>query len=104
MKLSKASHPQIQQRTPTLGIRLRIGLFVGSIITALAVATQAFAWRVHFAPALGVNWQHLYPPWKIIVWQTQWGTGLQKELLPGWGAGLLTLAVGLLIISLLGSV
>ena len=101
MKISKASHPQIQQHTPTLSVRVKAGLFAGSILAGLAVATQVFAWRVHFSPALGPNWQHLYAPWRIIVWQSQWGAAIQKEIMPGWGAGVLTVGVGLLLISLL---
>ena len=101
MKLSKASHPQIQQHTPTLSIRVKAGLFAGSLLAGLIVATQVFAWRVHFSSALGPSWQHLYPPWKIIVWQLQWGAAIQKEITPGWGAGVLIVGLGLLLISLL---
>ena len=101
MKLSKASHPQIQQHSPALPVRVRATLFAGSILAGLVVATQVFAWRVHFSPALGSNWQHVYPPWRIIVWQWQWGAAIQKEIMPGWGAGVLTVGIGLLLISLL---
>ena len=59
MKISKASHPQIQQHTPTLSIRVKAGLFAGSLLAGLIVATQVFAWRVHFSSALGPSWQHL---------------------------------------------
>ena len=102
MKLSsKASHPQIQQRLPTLGTGRKLGLFAVSILAALTAATQVFAWRVHFSPALGPNWQHVYFPWKIILWQWQWGPAVQRQLTPAWGAGVLVIGTGILAISLL---
>ena len=101
MKISKASHPQIQQHTPTLSVRVKASAFAGSILAGLTIATQVFAWRVHFSSALGPNWQHVYPPWKIVAWQWQWGAAVQKAMMPGWAAGLLTIGIGLLLISLL---
>ncbi len=101
MLMRRPSHPQIQQRAPSVSIGLKLGVFTGSMLAGFILATQVFAWRAHFSPPLGANWHHLYPPWRIVAWQLQWGTQLQKELAPSWGAGLLAIAVGLLILSVL---
>ena len=101
MKLSRPSHPQLQQRAPSISFQRKLTLFSGSIAAGLVAATQVFAWRVHFSPALGASWRHLYLPWKIVVWQLQWGTALQRQLTPAWGAGVLVIGIGVLALSLM---
>ncbi len=101
MKLSRPSHPQLQQRAPSISFQRKLTLFSGSIAAGLVAATQVFAWRVHFSPALGASWHHLYLPWKIVAWQLQWGTALQRQLTPAWGAGMLVIGIGILALSLM---
>lgn len=95
MTPKRATHPQIQPSAPRINTALKISLFAGSIFAGLVAATQTFAWRVHFAPVLGVHWNGLYPPWQIIRWQILWGTALRQELTMGWGAGVLVVGIGL---------
>ena len=80
MKASHLSHPQFGQRPADIDVRLKLVLFAASIGGALIVATQTFAWRAHFDPALGSHWRHvLSAPWRMVQWQMQWGAVPQER-------------------------
>ena len=101
MKARHLSHPQFGQRRAGIDVRLKLVLFAASIGAGLIVATQTFAWRAHFDPALGSHWRHVYPPWRMVQWQMQWGPFLKRELSVGWGAGFLIFGLGLLLLLVL---
>lgn len=47
-------------------------LAVVGMLGGLVIATQVFA-RMHgYAPELGANWNHVYPPWAILGWAVRW--------------------------------
>ena len=95
MEISRTKSPRIQQQAAGLSFPLKLALFTGFLLCGLFSATQVFAWRLHFSPALGGHWQHLYPPWGILVWARQWGHALPGETMTAGSAGGLTLGRGL---------
>ncbi|MDD2660665.1 MAG: type IV secretory system conjugative DNA transfer family protein [Methylococcales bacterium] len=61
-----------QVRTKKTKGKLIPSLAVASIIGGLQASTQYFAQDFGFQSALGANFDHIYAPWKIVQWSTQW--------------------------------
>ena len=100
MESRRSKAPRFQQQTGGVSLPWKVTVCAGFLLCGLVSATQVFAWRLHFAPALGNHWRHFYPPWKILVWAKQWGHALPGETMTAGSAGGLTLSLGLLCLLL----
>lgn len=51
---------------------LKACIVIGSLLLGLVIASQHFASECEYAPQLGFNINHFYPPYAIIKWANQW--------------------------------
>lgn len=71
-------------------------------LIGLIVSTQAFAWKLGYQEALGVNFGGLYTPWNIIRWTLSWYAQYPTLIIGGWSAGICVSSVLLIILLLCG--
>jgi type IV secretion system protein VirD4 len=61
----------VRQRHSNLTLDLTLSLLFSALLAAW-VATELFAFSVHFPTALGAHYSYLYPPWSIAIWWSWW--------------------------------
>ncbi len=67
-----------------------------SLIAGLQGATQYFAHTFQYQEALGLNVDHVYPPWSIFSWSSQWGDVYWQQIQTAGSVGILIGTVGLI--------
>ncbi len=75
-------------------------LAVGTLGGGFQAATQYFAAKANYHPALGESFNSIYPPWKIVEWYSVWHERFPEELMGAGGAGTMVAAAGLLAMSI----
>ena len=63
----------MRRRHTHLSLDLTLSLIFSALLAAW-VATELFAFSVHFPTALGAHYSYLYPPWSIAIWWSWWHT------------------------------
>jgi len=74
---------------------------IGIILFAVAgfsTATQHFAFKFKYHQALGVNYDHFYMPWKIIVWYAKYGMKYQKPMSEALYFGCSVILIGIALV------
>lgn len=71
-------------------------LGVVSIGSALQGATQFFAWRFQYHESLGASFGHLYAPWSILKWSSNWYRQYPDEIMQAASVGMLIASVGMI--------
>jgi len=94
-KFNNAVGPQVRVDKPTSGKIIPI-LAVVFMLAGLQSATQFFAHEFGYQPQLGAHYQHLYAPWRILIWTYQWLGQFQASILKAAGVGITVTASGLL--------
>lgn len=97
-KHNNAVGPQIRSKPEGPGKLVPI-LAIGTMVGALAAATQYFAHTFHYHPQLGPNFAHLYAPWAIVPWAAKWYDIYPNEVKGAGSIGISLAAGGLLILS-----
>ena len=96
--------PKGRRRDGRRGILSLLG--VASICAGFQGATQFFAWRFHYHDLLGSNVGHLYAPWSILKWSSDWYRQYPDEVMKAASVGMLIASagmIGVLIAKSLGS-
>jgi type IV secretion system protein VirD4 len=94
-KRNNAVGPQVRMGPQKANRGLLALLVLASIVGALWAATQHFARSFNYHPALGENSQHLYMPWKILVWASQWYSQYPGAFVQSGTMGTVVLAIGI---------
>jgi type IV secretion system protein VirD4 len=71
-------------------------LAVISLLAGFQSATQFFAYEFGYQPQLGAHYQHLYAPWRILIWTYQWADLFQTNILKAASVGITVTASSLL--------
>ena len=69
-----------------------------TLIAGLQFATQFFALKANYHPALGKSFSGIYPPWKIVEWYLVWHERFPDQLMGAAGLGTVVAAVGLIAV------
>jgi type IV secretion system protein VirD4 len=78
----------------------RLVAFAAVAVFGAALATQMVANSFRFAPALGFNLGHIYPPWSFWIWARQWEAGNPRVFAQSFGIGSLVTIGGWLLLLL----
>lgn len=98
---NNAVGPQVRQKKAAAKTTWRIRLTAAACVAAgLQVATQHFAYRFGYQPALGHSDSHLYAPWRIIEWGAGWFNRYPKDFIFSGSLGVLVAGSGLLALLL----
>lgn len=82
--------PQNQQKKKKrVGPQAKLILSLVVLLLCLSVATQHFAWMFNYQDRLGLNFDHVYFPWMILVWGAKWFGTYEKELMYSGSIGVL---------------
>ena len=69
-----------------------------SLIAGMQAATQMFAHIFQYQSNLGQHIAHIYAPWSVLNWASQWGNLYPQEFVRAGSVGLVVAAAGLLAI------
>ena len=69
-----------------------------SLIAGMQAATQMFAHIFQYQSNLGQHIAHIYAPWSVLSWASQWGHLYPQEFVRAGSVGLVIAAAGLLAI------
>lgn len=94
-KDNNAVGPQVRERKPKQK-RLLPVLGLASMAGGLQAATQFFAYSFDYQDSLGSHIGHLYAPWSIITWASDWYSYYPDEFMQAGGVGSIVTTVGLL--------
>jgi type IV secretion system protein VirD4 len=97
-KRNNAVGPQVREKIKSSKRGLHAAYVFVSLILGLIAATQYFAYEHHYQPMLGRNSTHVYAPWMIVVWASQWYTQESEAFLRAGWMGMSVSAVGLLVL------
>ena len=77
----------------------RLVAFAAVAVFGAGLATQMVANSFRFAPSLGFNFSHVYPPWSFWLWARQWEGGNPKIFAQAFGVGsMVTIGCWLLLL------
>lgn len=96
LKRNNAVGPQVQSNQPAISNKALPALAVVSVAAGLQVATQTAAHLFNYQDQLGIHFNHLYVPWRVIQWWSAWGHLYPSEFQLAANAGLMTGGLGLL--------
>ncbi len=68
------------------------------LICGLQIATQTFAYLFNYQPQLGTHFHHIYPPWAIFEWLTQWYGQFEQAFRLAGSAGILFVSIGFIVL------
>ena len=89
--------PQIREGIKKRGSnKVAASIVAVSFVGALQTATQYFAYRLHYHPALGWNVGHVYPTWDIFSWLVRWQGHFQYSFQMAGAIGMSVAAGGVL--------
>lgn len=94
LEVNNAVGPQVRAgRAP--GGKLLPVLAAVSLAGGLQSATQFFAHRFGYPAQLGEHLHHVYAPWAILEWASNWSARYPDELLQAASVGMMVSALGL---------
>lgn len=96
--LSKYGH-QSKNKSERSGLFMFPAYVAGAVAAGLQISTQAAASMFNYHPGLGVNWNGLYAPWKIVTWFDSWGWKYPDIFIKSGSFGMLFLAL-LMVVSM----
>lgn len=99
VKVNNEVGPQVQRKQLQKSWLLPV-LSVVSIICGLQTATQFFAYLFNYQEHLGHHFSHLYVPWAIINWASDWYSLYSNEFMQAGGLGIIVTTIGLLGIAI----
>ena len=94
-QFNNAVGPQVRLDKPRAGKLIPV-LAVVFMLAGLQSATQVFAYTFGYQPQLGTHYHHVYMPWSILIWTTQWWGYFQVSLMKAASVGMTVTATGLL--------
>ena len=94
-QFNNAVGPQVRGSTPKAG-KLIPALVVVSLAAGLQSATQFFAHDFGYQAALGRHFEHLYVPWSILQWASQWYGQYPDAIMRAGSVGMIVTTLGLL--------
>ena len=94
-RFNNAVGPQVRTKKKGPGKVIPV-LAVLSIGSGLQAATQFFASDFKYQTALGGQFDHIYPPWKIIQWAGKWYSQYPDTFMRAGSVGILVAGVGLI--------
>ncbi|WP_262966117.1 type IV secretory system conjugative DNA transfer family protein [Methylobacter psychrophilus] len=94
-RFNNAVGPQVRIDKPKSGKIIPV-LAVVSLLAGLQSATQFFASEFGYQTQLGAHYQHIYPPWGILLWTYKWGGLFQASMMKAGGVGITVTAAALL--------
>ena len=100
-RFNNAVGPQVRAGK-TRAVRLVPWLALLALLAGLQAATQFLAHDLQYHPALGAHWQHVYPPWGILLWASKWYGLYPTVFLRGASVGTTLCAIALLVLVMLG--
>ena len=96
-KYNNAVGPQIRAKKPPLGMLMPI-LALGFVVLGLGAATQFFAYDFQYQASLGQHINHIYEPWKILIWATKWYQTYPDAFMRAGSIGVLIAGLGLIVL------
>lgn len=90
--------PQVRTKKPK--DKLIPSLAITSVIGGLQASTQYFAQDFDFQAALGGNFDHIYAPWKILQWTSQWYGQYPNAISKAGSVGIMVAGSGLLALTI----
>lgn len=94
-KINNAVGPQVRDRKPKKQ-RLLPALGAVSVLGGLQSATQFFAYTFNYQDNLGSHISHIYAPWSILNWASDWYSIYPDEFMRSGSIGMVVTTVGLL--------
>ena len=94
-QFNNAVGPQVRGSAPKAG-KLIPALVVVSLAAGLQSATQFFAHDFRYQAALGRHFEHVYAPWSILQWASQWYGQYPDAIMRAGSVGMIVTALGLL--------
>lgn len=94
-KINNAVGPQVRDRKPKKQ-RLLPALGAVSVLGGLQAATQFFAYTFNYQDNLGGHINHVYAPWSILSWASDWYSIYPDEFMRSGSIGMVVTTVGLL--------
>lgn len=98
---SEAFNNAVGPRKGKVDAALQRKLFVGFLLLLLVsmqIATQVCAADFGYQPQLGEHVSHVYPPWAIITWASQWGEQYSQAFQRAASIGFMFSSIGLLVL------
>jgi type IV secretion system protein VirD4 len=92
---NNAVGPQVRGSAPKAG-KLIPALVVVSLAAGLQSATQFFAHDFRYQAALGRHFEHVYAPWSILQWASQWYGQYPDAIMRAGSVGMIVTTLGLL--------
>ena len=93
--INTAVGPQVRDRKPKKQ-RLLPALGAVSVLGGLQAATQFFAYTFNYQDNLGGHINHVYAPWSILSWASDWYSIYPDEFMRSGSIGMVVTTVGLL--------
>lgn len=94
-KINNAVGPQVRSNK-----KAKKGLYPSlaaiSVFAGLQSATQFFADKYNYHESLGANYNHVYLPWSIIKWASNWYSHYPDEFIKAGSVGVAVSALGLI--------
>lgn len=94
-RFNNAVGPQVRGRKARTGIAIPV-LTILTLCAGLQVATQFFAYQMHFQAALGEHRSQIYAPWAIAQWAAKWYKQFPDDFIRAGSIGISVAAVGLI--------
>ncbi|WP_419614234.1 type IV secretory system conjugative DNA transfer family protein [Thiolapillus sp.] len=94
-KINNAVGPQVRDRKPKKQ-RLLPALGAVSVLGGLQAATQFFAYTFNYQDNLSGHINHVYAPWSILSWASDWYSIYPDEFMRSGSIGMVVTTVGLL--------
>ena len=94
-KFNNAVGPQVRVDKTNDGLLIPV-LAVVFMLAGLQSSTQYFANEFGYQIQLGTHYQHIYAPWRILLWTYHWWGPLQLSLMRAAAVGITVTATGLL--------
>lgn len=98
-KQNQAMMPVIMRARNTFSNRIRALTVILIWLSGFAAATQALAVRLNYAPELGLHWNHIYWPWRILQWGAAWYAARPDLFIWAGSAGVTLCSVLLLMLT-----
>lgn len=91
--------PMVMQRKERASRGWAIAWVCLALLLGFSAATQFFAWRMQFQPALGPHFEQVYYPWRIMQWAWFWGQQYSSLFIQAGSAGVMLTGVMLLFLA-----
>ncbi|MFY8352923.1 type IV secretory system conjugative DNA transfer family protein [Pseudoalteromonas sp. SSM20] len=89
--------PQIKEKKQ-IDVKVYVLPVIAILIASLWSATQHFAHSFNYNDLLGTHFNHIYFPWQILVWSTEFYSDQPRAFIVSGSIGLVVSGVGLLTV------